>query len=54
MPESVGMNEQVDWQAQQTSHLVCSLAVQRGLEAVGSNFLNMDRPEHHGIARLKE
>ena len=28
-PESVGMNGQIDWQAQQISHLVCSLAGQR-------------------------
>ena len=33
MPESVGMNWQIDWQAQQTSHLVCSLAGQRCLDA---------------------
>ena len=26
--ESVGMNGQIDWQAQQTSHLVCCLAGQ--------------------------
>ena len=26
MPESVGMNGQIDWQAQQISHLVCNLA----------------------------
>ena len=32
-PESVGMNEQIDWQAQQISHLVCSLAGQRCSEA---------------------
>ena len=32
-PESVGMNGQVDWQAQQISHLVCSLAGQRCSEA---------------------
>ena len=29
MRESVGMNGQIDWQAQQISHLVCSLALQR-------------------------
>ena len=28
-PESVGMNGQIDWQAQQISHLVCSLTGQR-------------------------
>ena len=28
-PESVGMNRQTDWQAQQKSQLVCSLARQR-------------------------
>ena len=32
-PESVGMNGQIDWQAQQISHLVCSLAGQRCSEA---------------------
>ena len=32
-PESVGMNGQIDWQAQQMSHLVCSLAGQRCSEA---------------------
>ena len=29
MSESAGMNGQIDWQAQQISHLVCSLAGQR-------------------------
>ena len=29
MPESVAMNRQTDWQAQQISHLVCSLVGQR-------------------------
>ena len=43
--ESVGMNGQIDWQAQQISHLICSLAGQR-------NFLNMNRPEHHSTVRL--
>ena len=33
MPESVGMNGQIDWQAQQISHLVCSLVEQRCSEA---------------------
>ena len=32
-PESVGMNGQIDWQAQQILHLVCSLAGQRCSEA---------------------
>ena len=32
-PESVGMNGQIDWQALQISHLVCSLAGQRCSEA---------------------
>ena len=32
-PESVGMNGQIDRQAQQISHLVCSLAGQRCSEA---------------------
>ena len=32
-PESVGMKGQTDWQAQQISHLVCSLAGQRCSEA---------------------
>ena len=34
--ESVGMNRQTDWQAQQISHLVCSLAGQRCSEAWGT------------------
>ena len=32
-PESVGMNGHVDWQVQEISHLVCSLAGQRCCEA---------------------
>ena len=32
-PESVEMNGQIDWQAQQISHLVCSYAGQRCSEA---------------------
>ena len=36
MPESVGMKGQIDWQAQQISRLVCSLAGQRCLEAWGT------------------
>ena len=32
-PESLGMNGQIDWQALQISHLVCSLAEQRCSEA---------------------
>ena len=35
-PESAGMNGQIDWQAQQTSHLVCSLAGQRCSETWGT------------------
>ena len=35
-PESVGMNGQTDWRAQQISHLVCSLAGQRCSEAWGT------------------
>ena len=35
-PESVGMNGQIDWQAQQISHLVCSLGGQRCSEAWGT------------------
>ena len=35
-PESVGMNGQIDWQAQQISHLVCSLAGQRCSGAWGT------------------
>ena len=38
------MNGQTDWQAQQISHLVCTLR----------NFLNTDKPEHHSTDRLKE
>ena len=52
-PESVGMNVQIDWQAQQISHLVCSLAWQRWLRGL-RNFLSTDKPEHHSIDRLKE
>ena len=33
MPESVGMNGQIDWQTQQTLHMVCSLAGKRCSEA---------------------
>ena len=33
MLKSVGMNGQIDWQAQQVSHLVCSLAGQMHSEA---------------------
>ena len=40
----VAIDRLIDWQAQQISHLVCSLR----------DFLNMDRPEHHSIDRLKE
>ena len=47
------MNGQIDWRTQQTSHLVCSLVGQMCSEAL-RNFLNMDRPEHHSIDRLKE
>ena len=36
MPESVGMNGQIDWQALQISHLVCKLAGQRCSEAWGT------------------
>ena len=32
-PESVGMDGQIDWQAQQISHVVCSLAGHRCSEA---------------------
>ena len=35
-PESVGMNGQIDWQALQILHLVCSLAGQRCSEAWGT------------------
>ena len=35
-PGHVGMNEQIDWQALQISHLVCSLAGQRCSEACGT------------------
>ena len=51
MPESVGMNGQIDWQAQQISHLVCSLAGQRCSEAWGT-FRTL--PEHCSTDRLKE
>ena len=47
-----GMNRQIDWQVQQISHLVCSLAGQK-LRSL-NNFLNMDRPQHHSIDRLTE
>ena len=35
-PESVGTNGRIDWQVQQISHLVCSLAGQRCSEAWGT------------------
>ena len=44
MPESEGMNGQIDWQAQQLSHQVWQVVraeMLRGLR----NFLNMDGPE---------
>ena len=44
------MNRQTDWQAQQTGLQLCRAEVLKGLR----NFLNMDRPEHHSIDRLKE
>ena len=47
------MNGQIDWQAQQISHLIYSFGraeVLRGLR----NFLNTDKPEHHSTDRLKE
>ena len=45
------MKEQIDCQAQQISGLkVGRTEVLRGLR----NFLNIDRPEHHSIDRLKE
>ena len=47
MPEFVGMNAQTDWQAQQISHLLGRAEVLRGL----TNFLNMNRPEHHSTDR---
>ena len=37
--KSVGMNGQIDWQAQQMSHLVCSLAGQRCSEAWGTFWI---------------
>ena len=50
-PKSVGMNRQIDWQAQQISHLQLGRAeVLRGLR----DFLNMDRPEHRSTDRPKE
>ena len=39
IPESVGMNGQIDWKAQQMSHLVCSLAGQRCSEAWGTLWI---------------
>ena len=32
-PDSAGMNRQIDWQAQQISHLVCNLVGQKCSEA---------------------
>ena len=53
-PESVGMNRQIDWQAQQISQIsglqLGRAEVFRGLR----NFLTMDRSEHHSIDQLKE
>ena len=52
MPKSVGMNVQIDWQAQQTSS---GLQIDRAEVIRGwRNFLNMDRPEHPSIDCLKE
>ena len=45
MPVSEGMKGQTDLQAQQTSHLVGSLAGERCLGLM--KFLNKDRPEQH-------
>ena len=44
------INRQTDWQTQQSSHHVYSLAKQQCL----ITFLNTDRPQHHSIDRLKE
>ena len=36
IPESEALNGQIDWQAHQTEHFVCSLAGQRCLESKGT------------------
>ena len=56
-PESVGMNGQIDWQALQISHLVCSLAGQRCSEAWGtfsartSQSISTDRLKERGVEK---
>ena len=54
MPESVGMNRQIDWQAQQISHLVCSLAGQRCSEAWGTFSTQTSQSITASIAWRKE
>ena len=54
MPESVGMNKQIDWQAQQIPHLVCSLAGQRCSEAWGNFWTWTDQSITALIAWRKE
>ena len=48
MPESVGMNGQIDWQAIDVQ--LSRAEVLRGLR----NFRNMNRSKHHRIDRQKE
>ena len=52
--ESVGMNGQIDWQAQQISHLVCSLAGLRCWEAWGTFWTWTDQSIKALIAWRKE
>ena len=53
MPESVEINGQIDWQVR--SDLTYGLQLGRA-EMLRDlrDFLNMDRPDHHCIDRLKE
>ena len=53
-PESVGMNGYIDWQAQQISHLVCSLAGQKCFEAWGTVSTRTSQSITALTARRKE
>ena len=52
MPKSVGMNWQIDWQAQQISHLVCSFAGQSALRL--QELSEHGQTMHHSIDHFKE
>ena len=51
--KSEGMNRQTDWHAQQDYTSDLELGWAEVLTGLG-NCLNMDRPEHHSLACLKE